>query len=64
METRIKDKIGEGGARGKLFLETLRSNIPTMAMPVFTCMIGALYNPDQHAVANACSVSVQLRSEP
>jgi hypothetical protein len=46
METRIKDKIGEGGTRGKLFLETLRSNIPTMMLfcvPLFAFVLKVLY---------------------
>src|SRR4051812_1028123 len=46
METRIKDKIGEGGTKGKLFLETLRSNIPTMMLccvPLFAFVLKLLY---------------------
>jgi len=46
MEKRIKDKIGEDGTRGKLFLETLRSNIPTMMLfcvPCFAFVLKVLY---------------------
>lgn len=46
LESRIKDKIGEGGTKSKLFLETLRSNIPTMMLcciPLFAFILKVLY---------------------
>lgn len=46
METRIKERIGENGTRSKLFLETLRSNIPTMMLcciPLFAFILKILY---------------------
>ena len=46
LETRIKDKIGEDGTKSKLFLETLRSNIPTMMLfcvPLFAFVLKLLY---------------------
>lgn len=46
IETRIKDKIGEDGTKSKLFLETLRSNIPTMMLcciPLFAFVLKLLY---------------------
>lgn len=46
MEQRIKDKIGEGGTRVKLFVETLRSNLSTMMLfciPVFAFVLKILY---------------------
>lgn len=46
METRIKDKIGEDGTKSKLFLETLRSNVPTMMLacvPLFAFVLKVLY---------------------
>ncbi len=46
LETRIKDKVGEDGTKGKLFLNTLRSNIPTMMLcciPLFAFILKILY---------------------
>lgn len=46
LETRIKDKVGEDGTKSKLFLETLRSNIPTMMLgciPLFAFVLKVLY---------------------
>ena len=46
MEQRIKDKIGEGGTKTKLFLETLRSNLSTMMLfciPIFAFVLKILY---------------------
>jgi len=46
MEQRIKDKIGEGGTKSKLFLETLRSNLSTMMLfciPIFAFVLKLLY---------------------
>lgn len=46
IETRIKDKVGEDGTKAKLFLETLRSNIPTMMLccvPLFAFVLKLLY---------------------
>ena len=46
LETRIKDKIGEGGTKAQLFLETLRSHIPTMMLacvPLFAFVLKLLY---------------------
>jgi len=46
MEKRIKDKIGEGGTKSKLFLETLRSNLSTMMLfciPIFAFVLKILY---------------------
>lgn len=46
MEGRIKDKVGENGTKSKLFLETLRSNIPTMMLccvPLFAFVLKVLY---------------------
>jgi len=46
MEQRIKDKIGEGGTKSKLFLETLRSNLSTMMLfciPIFAFVLKILY---------------------
>ena len=46
IEGRIKDKIGENGTKGKLFLETLRSNVPTMMLcciPLFAFVLKVLY---------------------
>jgi hypothetical protein len=46
LETRIKEKIGEGGTRATLFVETLRSNIPAMMLccvPLFAFVLKLLY---------------------
>jgi hypothetical protein len=46
MEQRIKDRIGEGGTKAKLFIETLRSNLSTMMLfciPVFAFVLKILY---------------------
>ena len=46
LEARIKDKIGEDGTKGELFLETLRSHIPTMMLfcvPLFAFVLKLLY---------------------
>lgn len=46
MAGRIKEKIGEHGSNAKLFLETLRSNIPTMMLcciPLFAFVLKVLY---------------------
>ena len=46
MEKQVKEKIGEDGARLKLFLETLRSNIPAMMLcciPLFAFILKLLY---------------------
>ena len=46
MEKQIKDKIGEDGSRAKLFLDTLRSNIPVMMLcciPLFALVLKVLY---------------------
>ena len=46
LETRIKDKIGEDGTKAQLFLDTLRSNIPTMMLvcvPLFAFILKLLY---------------------
>lgn len=46
MERQIKEKIGEDGSRGKLFLDTLRSNIPVMMLcciPLFAFVLKVLY---------------------
>lgn len=46
LETRIKKKIGEDGTKAQLFLDTLRSNIPTMmlfAIPLFAFVLKILY---------------------
>jgi hypothetical protein len=46
LETRIKEKIGEGGTRAQLFVETLRSHIPTMMLacvPLFAFVLKLLY---------------------
>ena len=46
LETRIKDKIGEDGTKSKLFLETIRSNIPAMMLcciPLFAFVLKILY---------------------
>src|SRR5436190_1706225 len=46
LEQRIKDQIGEDGAKGKLFLQTLRSNLSTMMLfciPLFAFILKILY---------------------
>jgi hypothetical protein len=46
METLVKEKIGEHGEKAKLFLETLRGNIPTMMLcciPLFALILKVLY---------------------
>jgi uncharacterized protein DUF3667 len=46
LEKQVKEKIGEDGARAKLFLETLRSNIPAMMLcciPLFALVLKILY---------------------
>lgn len=46
LEKQVKEKIGEGGERAKLFLETLRSNIPAMMLcciPLFAFILKILY---------------------
>src|SRR3954452_9816458 len=46
LEKQVKDKIGEDGSRAKLFLDTLRSNIPAMMLcciPLFALILKLLY---------------------
>lgn len=46
MEKQIKDKIGEDGSKARLFLDTLRSNIPVMMLcciPLFAIVLKVLY---------------------
>ena len=46
LERQIKEKIGEDGARAKLFMETVRSNIPVMMLcciPLFAFILKMLY---------------------
>jgi uncharacterized protein DUF3667 len=46
LEKQVKEKIGEDGARAKLFMETLRSNIPAMMLcciPLFAFILKILY---------------------
>ena len=46
MEGRIKSKVGEDGTRGKLFLQTLLNNVPTMMLccvPLFALVLKLLY---------------------
>lgn len=46
MEKQIKDKIGEDGSKARLFLDTLRSNIPVMMLcciPLFAFVLKVLY---------------------
>jgi hypothetical protein len=46
LEKQVKEKIGEDGSRAKLFLETLRSNIPGMMLcciPLFAFILKILY---------------------
>jgi hypothetical protein len=46
LEKQVRDKIGEDGSKAKLFLETLRSNIPAMMLcciPLFAFILKILY---------------------
>lgn len=46
LEKQVKEKIGEDGAKLKIFLETLRSNIPAMMLcciPLFAFILKILY---------------------
>ena len=46
LEKQVREKIGEDGSRAKLFLETLRSNIPAMMLcciPLFAFVLKILY---------------------
>jgi hypothetical protein len=46
LEKQVKEKIGEDGSRAKLFMETLRSNIPAMMLcciPLFAFILKMLY---------------------
>src|SRR4029077_19177679 len=46
LEGRIKEKVGEDGTKGGLFLDTLRSNIPAMMLcciPLFAFVLKILY---------------------
>ena len=46
LEKQVKEKIGEDGSKAKLFLETLRSNIPAMMLcciPLFALILKILY---------------------
>lgn len=46
LEGRIKGKVGEDGTKAKLWLETLRNNIPTMMLccvPLFALVLKVLY---------------------
>ncbi len=46
LERRVKDKVGEDGGKGELFLGTLRNNIPTMMLcciPLFALVLKVLY---------------------
>jgi len=46
IEQRIKDRIGEDGSKGRLFIETLRSNLSTMMLfciPLFAFVLKILY---------------------
>lgn len=46
LEKQVKEKIGEDGSKAKLFLETLRSNIPAMMLcciPLFAFVLKVLY---------------------
>ncbi|MGZ5019527.1 MAG: DUF3667 domain-containing protein [Chthoniobacterales bacterium] len=46
LSNRVKDKMGGGGEKAKLFLETLRNNIPTMMLcciPLFALVLKMLY---------------------
>ncbi len=46
LEKRVKEKVGEDGTKAQLFLDTLRSNIPTMMLfciPLFAFILKILY---------------------
>ncbi|HSH38066.1 MAG TPA: DUF3667 domain-containing protein [Chthoniobacterales bacterium] len=46
LEGRVKEKFGEDGTKAEIFLETLRSNIPTMMLacvPLFAFVLKVLY---------------------
>ena len=46
LEGRIKEKVGEDGTKGGLFLDTLRSNVPAMMLcciPLFAFVLKILY---------------------
>jgi hypothetical protein len=46
IEKQVKDKIGEDGSKARLFLDTLRSNIPAMMLcciPLFAFVLKILY---------------------
>lgn len=46
LEKQVREKIGEDGSKAKLFLETLRSNIPAMMLcciPLFAFVLKVLY---------------------
>lgn len=46
LESRVKEKVGEDGTKAQLFLDTLRSNIPTMMLfciPIFAMILKILY---------------------
>jgi hypothetical protein len=46
LEKQVREKIGEDGSKAKLFLETLRSNIPAMMLcciPLFAFVLKILY---------------------
>ncbi|MGI8820850.1 MAG: DUF3667 domain-containing protein [Chthoniobacterales bacterium] len=46
LQRRIKDKVGEDGTKVQLFLDTLRSNLPTMMLfciPLFALILKVLY---------------------
>ncbi len=46
LESRVKEKVGEDGTKAQLFLDTLRSNVPTMmfgCIPLFAFVLKMLY---------------------
>jgi hypothetical protein len=46
IEKQVKDKIGEDGSKARVFLDTLRSNIPAMMLvciPLFAFVLKILY---------------------
>jgi hypothetical protein len=46
IESRVKEKVGEDGTKVTLFLDTLRSNVPTMMLccvPLFAFVLKMLY---------------------
>jgi hypothetical protein len=46
LEKQVREKIGEDGSKAKLFMETLRSNIPAMMLcciPLFALVLKILY---------------------